>query len=290
MGHSALIRAARPLATAGVAIAALASCVAPTAQDRAYLAGFEAAERAAVPFAPITDTKPRIDLRGAYRIQRQLIMRRVARGDRVAGYKGGLMSQASLRSRGVTEPLVGALFGSGRLDSNALASLCGYRKASFELKLGFVFARPVKAPPADGATLAASVAKVVPVVDLPDIAYRNPDKYSAVDMVAANVSAALYILGNEGEPRGLDLDALKVSISRDGQPLTSGSGRESFGDQWDSLARLVRQILASGRRVSVGDLVITGKIGDRGWLPPGNYRADYGPLGVVDFAVTPCAA
>jgi hypothetical protein len=34
--------------------------------------------------------------------------------------------------------------------------------------------------------------------------------------------------------------------------------------------------------------VITGKIGDKGDLPKGNYRADYGPLGAVTFRVVDC--
>lgn len=274
---------------AGSLATALASCAAPSAGDRAYLTGFEAAEVASQPFAPITDSQPLLDLAGAYKLQRQLVAHRIAKGDRAAGYKGGLMSQASLKSRGVTEPLVGVLFRSGQSDNGTPLSLCGYRKASFEMKLGFVFSRPVTALPANGAALMSAVTKVVPVVDLPDIAYRNPDKYSAVDMVAANVSASRYVQGAEHASTGVDLDALKVSMARDGQPLTSGFGRESFDDQWESLAMVVRQILASGRRVAAGDLVITGKIGDRGWLPPGDYHADYGPLGSVSFAVTPCA-
>lgn len=288
MGDPAVIAAGRSLA-ATLAAALLASCAGPTAQDRAYIAGFEAAARAVVPFAPVTDSQPRLDLPGAYRLQRQLVARRIAKGDRVAGYKGGLMSQASLKARGVSEPLVGVLFRSDLLDSGSPVSLCGYRKASFEMKLGFLFSRAVTTPPADGAALRESVAGIVPVVDLPDIAYRNPDRYSAVDMVAANVSAFRYVRGTEHEPQDLDLDPLAVSMARDGRPLTSGRGSESFGNQWASLAMVVRQILASGRRIAAGDLVITGKIGERGWLPPGDYRADYGPLGTVSFAVTPCA-
>lgn len=287
MGDPALTARHRPIAAAALA-ATLAACAATPAGDRTYLWGFERAEQAGTPFAPITDTQPQIDLSRAYAVQKRLVARRVAHGDRVAGYKGGLMSQASLKARNVTEPLVGILFRSGRVADGSPASLCGYRKASFEMKLGFVFSSGVTTLPADDAALRAVVASVVPVVDLPDIGYRNPDKYSAVDMVAANVSASRYVIGRERAAQGIDLDMLGVSMTRDGQALTSGLGRESFDDQWNSLAMVVRQILASGRRVAAGDMVITGKIGERGWLPPGEYRADYGALGVVAFAATPC--
>ncbi|MBC2667448.1 hypothetical protein H7F51_18170 [Novosphingobium flavum] len=276
----------------GVGLAAvqllLASCTTASPQGGAYLRGFEAAESAGRPFAPITDSLPYADQAEAYRLQARLVARRVARGDKVAGYKGGLMSEASMRGRNVGEPLVGVLFASGRAASGDTVSLCGYRKASFEQKLGFVFARSVATLPADPAALAGAVGQVVPVVDLPDIAYRDPDHYGAVDMVAANISAARYVRGAAAAPAGTDLNGLKVSMTRDGQPLTSGFGRESMGEQWGSLHTAVRLILRSGRRIKAGDLVITGKIGDRGWLPPGDYRSDYGPLGVVAFRVAPC--
>ncbi|MBL8555771.1 MAG: hypothetical protein JNL41_15965 [Phenylobacterium sp.] len=276
-------------AAAALAIAGgLVSCATPQTPEAAYLRGFDQAEAAARPFAPVTDTLPSMTLDEAYGLQRRLIARRVSRGDRVAGWKGGLMSAASLKARNVTAPLVGAMFASGRTQSGDTISLCSYRKASFEMKLGFVFREAVRTPPADVAALSRSVSDVLPVVDLPDIGYRDPDRYGAVDMVAANVSAARYVRGDGRPGAGLDLDGLRVAMTRDGQPLTSGLGRESLGGQWESLLAVVRQLHASGRSIAPGDVVITGKIGDRGWLPPGAYAADYGPLGTVRFAVRAC--
>ena len=270
------------------AVMALAACASGTTADRAYLRGFARAEAAGTPFAPITDSEPQAGMDAAYRLQRQLVAARTARGDRIAGFKGGLMSAASMRARGVTKPLAGVLFASGAAASGDALSLCGYRKASFELKLGFVFSRAVSRLPADAAALRQSVGTVMPVIDLPDIAYRDPDHYGAVDMVAANISAARYVRGKPGLTDAADLDALKVVLSRDGQPVASGMGRESMGNQWDSLLTVTREILLSGRQIAPGQLVLTGKIGDRGWLVPGDYRADYGPLGTVAFGVKPC--
>ena len=266
---------------------ALSACATTGGADRAYLQQYEAAERAGTPFAHVTDTQPALAMPAAYKLQERIVAARVRRGDRVAGYKGGLMSAASLRQRGVTEPLVGVLFASGRVEDGGTVSLCGYRKASFEVKLGFRFARPV-AVGADLAAVRAAVDAVVPVIDLPDIGYRDPDHYGAVDMVAANVSAAKWVAGR-GQATAADLDALRVTLARDGETIASGVGRESLDGQWGSLHAVVRQIGASGRRVKAGDIVITGRIGPRGWLPPGRYRADYGTLGMLGFTVAACA-
>ena len=276
-------RAISPLVLAAL----LAGCATAAPEPNPYVAGFLAAESAAQSFAPITAGRPAATLGEAYEVQGRIIARHRARGDRVAGYRGGLMSQASMAGRGVSAPLVGVMFASGRARSGGTVSLCGYRRAALELKLGFVFGKPVRSE-AGLSRLGDAVANVVPVADLPDIAYRDPDHYGAADMVAANITAARYVVGASHRVAGVDLDALKVSLTRDGEPVTSGLGRESLGSQWGGLRAVARQVLATGRTIRPGDLVMTGRIGARPWLTPGRYQADYGPLGDVDFTVEPC--
>jgi 2-keto-4-pentenoate hydratase len=131
-----MIPAGRMLASAVLA-GALTGCVAHGGNP-AYLAQFIAAERAGLPFEQMTDRRTAARFDDAYRVQRGYVRYRLRAGDTVAGYKGGLMSRGSLKARNVTEPLVGTLFASGRAADGATISLCGYRKASFELKLGYV--------------------------------------------------------------------------------------------------------------------------------------------------------
>ncbi|GAA4221993.1 hypothetical protein GCM10022253_29410 [Sphingomonas endophytica] len=253
-----------------VALAALLLAGCTRGDD--YLARFTAAERGALPFAPITAMRPGTTMAEAYRLQHRYVAMRRRAGDRIAGYKGGLMSPASLAGRGVRAPLVGVLFAVGGADDGGTISLCGYRRAAFELKLGH----------RDG--------QVLPVIDLPDIGYRDPDHYSAVDMVAANISAARYVRGAGQPAAGRDLDALRVTLRREGETIASGIAGESLGGQAASLATVRRLAAAAGYAPRPVDLIVTGKIGDRGWLLPGRYVADYGALGRVTFAVTACAA
>ncbi|MET0271868.1 MAG: hypothetical protein ABW360_02650, partial [Phenylobacterium sp.] len=223
----------------------------------------------------------------AYGLQRRLVAERLARGDRISGYRGGLMSAASLSARKVSEPLTGVMFAS--MESTGQVSLCGYRRANFELKLGFVFKAPVRKPVKDVADLRGLVGAVQPVIDLPDIAYRDPNAYGAVDMVAANISSARYVRGQPRPANDLDLDALVVTFERDGVRLARGLGRESLDGQWGSLLTLVNLRLREGGRIAPGQFMLTGKIGDKGTVTPGHYRADYGPLGVVAFEAVACA-
>jgi 2-keto-4-pentenoate hydratase len=119
--------------------------------------------------------------------------------------------------------------------------------------------------------------------------HREPDHYSAIDMAAANVSVARYVLGAVRAADLVDLDDVRVSLARDGQPIASGMGGESLDGQRRSLSTLVGLIRKTGRSARPGDLIVTGKMGDRGWLLPGRYAADYGPFGTVRFTVVGCA-
>lgn len=266
-----------------------ACAAAPTAGSR-YLNDFAGSETRGTTFPHATEVDPGLDMAGAYRLQARIVAARQAKGDRVVGYKGGLMSEKSLSDRKVSEPLVGALFRSGDLASGGEVSLCGYRRAAFEVKLGYVFSAPVRGRIDTVEALKARVASVQPVVELPDIAYRDDKTYGAIDMAAANISSAYFVRGAPQPKDRTDLDALTVSIARDGTRVTSGMGRESFGDQWGSLLRIVNLLTAQGGTIRPGQIVITGKIGDKGDLPPGEYRADYGPLGEVAFRVRNCQA
>lgn len=200
------------------------------------------------------------------------------------------MSTKSLADRRVSEPLIAPLFLSGDLSSGAELDLCGYRRAAFEAKLGFVFGARIDRPVNSIVALKAIVSAVQPIMDLPDIAYRDEKNYGAIDMAAAMISSARFVRGTRSSIDAADLNGLSVSVSRDGVALTSGKGRESLDDQWRSLFTLVNLVVANGYALESGQVVITGKLGDKGDLRPGSYRVDYGPLGDIHFEVAACTA
>jgi 2-keto-4-pentenoate hydratase len=278
------LRAAR-LALLAVALAVLPAGAAAPEND-AYVAEYMAAAQAVHPFRPVTSFDPDISLDRAYAVQRRIVERQLAAGDRIAGYRGGLMSQASMRQRGVTQPLVAVQFRSGRLISPATLSLAGYRHAALEVKLGFLFGRDLPSGPLTPETVRAAVRSVVPVIDLPDIGYADPAHYSAADMVAANISSARFVIGKPARCCS-DLDRETAALTRDGAVLTHGVGRDSLGDAWGSLVTIVQLARAQGYELRRGDIILTGKIGDKVDVQPGAYIAHFGSLGDVHLTVTP---
>jgi 2-keto-4-pentenoate hydratase len=253
-----------------------------------YLNGFRRAEEDSKIFSPITDFSHDISIGDAYEVQKRIVAYRLANADRIAGYKGGLMSAKSLSDKSVNQPITGVLFLSGALISPATTNLCGYRRAAFEMKIGYVFGATIRKPVATGDQVRSLVSAVRPVVDLPDIAYRNENTYGAIDMIAANISSSRFVEGAPRKPNTINLDALTVSMTRDGVPITRGTGKDSLGDQWESLRTLINIIVANGGHIDKGWIVLTGKIGDKGAALPGHYLANYGPLGDIQFQVQAC--
>ncbi len=253
-----------------------------------YLTEFQRAETNSNTFSPITDFSHNASIGEAYRVQKRIVAYRLANADRIAGYKGGLMSAKSLSDKGVNQPITGVLFSSGALASPATAKLCGYRRAAFEMKIGYVFGATVRTPVATVDQVKALVSAVRPVVDLPDIAYRDENTYGAIDMIAANISSSRFVEGAPTKPNAIDLDALTVSMTRDGAPVTRGTGKDSLGDQWESLRTLINIIVANRGQIDKGWIILTGKIGDKGTATPGRYIASYGPLGEIQFQIQAC--
>lgn len=277
------MRAAK-LAFLGVALAVVPAGAAAPEND-AYVTEYLAAAQAVRPFRPVTSFDPGIGLDQAYAIQHRIVERELVAGDRIAGYRGGLMSQASMRQRGVTQPLVAVQFRSGRRTSPAALSFAGYRHAALEVKLGFLFGRDLPPGPLTPETIRAAVRSVVPVIDLPDIGYTDPAHYSAADMVAANISSARFVIGKRVRCCA-DLDQESATLKYDGKVLTHGVGRDSLGDALASLATIVKLARTQGYKIRRGDIVLTGKIGDKVDVQPGSYTAHFATLGDVRLAVT----
>lgn len=266
------------------AIGALLACAAGGAAAQAdpdsYLAQFHAAEQAHQPFKPITAFDPATSLDQAYAIQHRLVA-----GKRIAGYRGGLMSDASLRQRGVSEPLVGVQYAAGRHVSPATISLGAYRHPAIEVKIGFVFGRDLAPGDVSVEALRRAVTAVVPLIDLPDIGYADPLHYSAVDMVAADISAASYVEGKRTR-RCTDLNRESMTLTRDGATVTQGQGTDSLGDIWQSLRTVVMLAERHGYAIRRGDIVLTGKLGGKVDVREGRYVAAFSCLGPVRVDLT----
>ncbi len=241
-----------------------------------------AAEAAGEPIPMVSREAPDLDLEAAYRVQRAYVERRLE-NDSIAGFKAGLTGRLGQLWFGLGEPVSGVLFASGMSGGDATIDLAAYRRLIVETEIALVAGARIAAPVADVAALKALIRAVAPAIELPEGGFVSPRRISGVDIVAANVSAARYILGAERAVDGLDLGGLAVTLSADGREVSAGEGSDVMGDPWAAALWLVNAALKRGWTVEPGHVLSTGVIGERVEARPGRYVADFGALGSLAF-------
>ena len=81
------------------------------------------------------------------------------------------------------------------------------------------------------------------------------------------------------------LDALPVALRKGDEIKLQGIGGEVLGGQLHALAWLINQTLARGYRIESGHIFMSGAIGGMCPALPGNYVAEFGSLGRIEFSV-----
>ncbi len=240
--------------------------------------------RARQPFPLTSAAVPGLDLQTAYRVQKIYVQQRLLE-DRIAGFKAGLTSEAAQDRFGVRTPVAGVLFASGQLLDTSVVENSEYAQLLMETEIGFVVARPIHSTIASVAELEGHIQSVLPVIELPEGAFTDPRSLTGPDIVAANVGAAQFITGAPLLLADRDLNAVTVTLYRDGEPVYTGQGSDVLGDQWRAALWLVNTVVELGWTVDTGHILITGGLGRIVPGQSGQYRADFGGLGEIRFEV-----
>jgi 2-keto-4-pentenoate hydratase len=232
--------------------------------------------------APLREQYPDIDAQSAYSIQRINTDRRVAAGARVVGRKIGLTARAVQLQLGVDQPDFGTLFddmGYGDSDPVPVSVL---QQPKIEAEIAFVLERDLAMERPTQADVLHAVAYALPALE---IVGSRIDKWNIkfVDTVADNASSAAYVLGTT--PRKLDAFDMRLcgmSLSRRGEPVSTGAGAACLGHPLNAVTWLARTLAALGTPLRAGDLVLSGALGPMVSVQPGDiFDARINGLGSV---------
>jgi 2-keto-4-pentenoate hydratase len=238
-------------------------------------------------YAPVSAGLQALNLDDAYAIQRRFVELQLS-DERVAGFKAALTAAAAQKAFGVAEPVTGVLFDSGeRLDGARIAA-DEFRNLLIETELGFRLGERIDAPVPDLETLQTLCSTCQPMIELADPGFGQAGA-NGLDLVAANAASASFLHGEVPEWRHSDLNALSVSLSRDGELLQQGLAGEVMDDQWQALHWLVNRIVGQGYTIEPGHILMTGSIGGMQPGRPGVYVADFGELGSLRFEISDAA-
>ncbi|HET7289023.1 MAG TPA: fumarylacetoacetate hydrolase family protein, partial [Thermodesulfobacteriota bacterium] len=230
------------------------------------------AEREKEPIPLLTENYPGLTLERAYEIQSEYVILKLG-GDTIAGYKAGLTSKGAQAKFGVSTPVSGVLFSSGKHVSPASIDGSKYRSPVIETEIGFVVGKPIREKIADTGQLLEHIGAVLPVVEIPETGFADMEKIKAEDIIATNVGSSIFIAGVE-EPLGaVDPDDITVALVSGDKTLNRGVGPDAMGDQLQALRWLVNSVVEHGRTIDTGSILITGSLGKVVPASLGRYEA-----------------
>ena len=202
--------------------------------------------------APITDSQA-LSMADAYAIQRCVTAARLARGERIVGWKLGYTSKVMRDQMGIEQSNFGPLTDQMVLDNGAL--LPGtVVQPKVEPEVALRFARPLVGD--------CSIAEVLDATETAFACLEIVDpvwadyRFRIEDNTADGSSAAFICLG---APIPIaTIDTVVVEMRRNGDPVGHGVGADASGHPALGVVWLVAQLAQRGTGIAAGDVVITG--------------------------------
>ena len=208
---------------------------------------------------PLTEREPGLTVDHAYRIQEQVIARRLALGDRIVGKKIGLTSRVVQRSLGVNEPDFGQLLSSMAVtDAVDVSTLL---QPKIEGEVAFLLERDIEGPGITNADVIFATRYVMACFEIVDSRIREW-KIKLQDTVADNGSAALFALGDRAvELKGLDLSVCGMVLEKNGVLACTGAGAAALGSPVSCVAWLANELGRRGVVLRAGEIILSGSLG-----------------------------
>lgn len=222
-----------------------------------------------------------LSLDDAYAVQRALVARRIARGERPYGVKLGFTSKAKAAQMGVAEVIIGRLTSGMVLADGDELGLTRFIHPRCEPEVAFRLSRDVEPGEVVSADLIDAVA---PAIEVIDSRYRD-FRFSLADVVADNTSAAAVVLG-PWRALAPGLENRGVLLEVDGRLAAGGSTGAILGDPLRALPATMRMAQRYGIPLAAGAVLLAGAATPAVTLQAGTHvTASVHGLGRVRFSV-----
>lgn len=260
-----------------------------TNHDRAVLLAADRLAEAAetgVPCPPVRDLIGADVLTAAYAVQERLTAARVADGAIVVGRKIGLTSVAVQQQLGVGSPDFGVLFDDMQFHGGDTIPADVVMQPRAEAEIAFVLAEDLAEGDLDYDQIRSAIAYAVAAIEVCGSRVAGWD-ISFGDTVADNASAGVYVLGPERHTlEQFEPKCVTMSMSIDGEEVSTGTGAACLGDPLNAVVWLARQARKFGEPLRAGQVILSGALGPMRPIEPGTtVRSTVSGLGAVTFTV-----
>ncbi|MDG3066705.1 fumarylacetoacetate hydrolase family protein [Thauera mechernichensis] len=221
-----------------------------------------AALRQARTLVPLTERHPGIGIEDAYHVSLHMLSRRAADGERVIGKKIGVTSKPVQDMLNVHQPDFGFLTDAMQHADGAAIDIAatGLIQPRAEGEIAFMLKADLKGPGVTRDAVLAATAWVAPCFEIVDS--RIDDwRIRIQDTVADNASCGVFVVGEtRTDPRELDLAAVRMRMSRNGEPCGEGLGSAVQGHPAEAVAWLANTLGRFGIPFRAGELILSGSL------------------------------
>jgi len=212
--------------------------------------------------APVRDLIGEDNIEYAYAVQQHVVALQEISGARVVGRKLGMMARSVQRQLGVHQPTIGTLMDTMEVPDGGVVPVRWLLQPMIEAEVVFRLGEDLDEPDVDADRARGAVAEVLAALEVVDSRIDAWD-ITAVDTIADNASAGLFVLASEGRMLGdRDLSELRMEMRRNGTVASSGSGGDNFhGDPVRGLAWLACEAHRRGTPLRAGQIVLAGALG-----------------------------
>lgn len=222
------------------------------------------------PVGPLRERLPAGDVDVAYAVQDANTEHWLREGRRIVGRKIGLTSPAVQKQLGVDRPDFGMLFADMAVGEGEPVSVDRVLQPKIEAEIALILGSDLASEQPTIADVIAATAYVVPALEIVGSRIAGWD-IKIVDTVADNASAGAYVLGGPARRiDGLDLRAASMTMTRNGEVVSTGSGAACLGHPLNAAVWLAGEVARRGRPLLAGDVVLTGALGPMVPVSPGD--------------------
>lgn len=238
-----------------------------------HIAAAAAIRAAYVPGAllpPLRETLGSNDPATAYSIQNINTRHWLGQGRKLSGRKIGATSKAVQTMLGLDQPDYGMLFADMACGDGEVIAVDRLQQPRVEGEIAFYLSDDLDSDALTIAEVVHAVEYAVAAIEI--VASRVKDwNIRILDTIADNASAGLYMLGTR--PRRLcDFDPVLcgMTMESNGEPVATGAGIACLGNPLTATLWLARRMVAVGRPLRKGDVVLSGALGPMVAVEPGD--------------------
>jgi 2-oxo-hept-3-ene-1,7-dioate hydratase len=246
------------------------------------------AERSREPIRQLSLQYPDMTIEDAYRVQRALVMLKIAAGRTVKARKIGLTSRAMQQAVSISEPDYGVIFDDMFFDDGGIVPMDRFIRPRVEVELAFVLNQPLKGPGVTALDVLDATRWVTPALEILDARVQMSDPETGhlrtiVDTISDNAADAGIVTGGRAvRPDACDLRRVSALLYVNEAIEETGVAAGVLGHPANGVAWLANRLAPYDEALPAGQVILSGSFTRPVFVRSGDViHADFGDLGAV---------